>query len=59
MIKKLKQDGDPRMFGKGDIFDTYPYSEDTRNFYNRVMAGEKLNAGWIQQTDIEKTRVED
>jgi len=54
MTKKLKKDGDPRMFGKGDIFDTYPYSKDSRNFYNRLMAGEKLKAGWIEQTDIEK-----
>jgi len=58
MTKKLRQDGDPRMFGKGDIFDTYPYSEDTRNFYNRFMAGEKLKAGWIEQTDIEKEKIE-
>ena len=58
MTKKLKKDGDPRMFGKGDIFDTYPYSEDTRNFYNRVMAGEKLKAGWIEPTDIEKEKIE-
>lgn len=54
MIKKLKKDGDPRMFGKGDIFDTYPYSEDNRNFYNRFKSGENIKAGWINQTDIEK-----
>jgi arylsulfatase A-like enzyme len=57
MTKKLKKDGDPRMFGKGDIFDTYSYSEDNRNFYNRVMAGEKLKAGWINETDIEKNKI--
>jgi N-sulfoglucosamine sulfohydrolase len=58
MTGKLKKDGDPRMFGKGDIFDTYPYSEDTRNFYNRFMSGEKLKAGWINETDIEKMKIE-
>ncbi len=58
MTQKLKKDGDPRMFGKGDIFDTYPYSENTRDFYNRFMAGEKLKAGWIEQTDIEKETIE-
>jgi hypothetical protein len=57
MTKKLKKDSDPRMFGKGDIFDTYSYSEDNRNFYNRVMAGEKLKAGWINETDIEKNKI--
>lgn len=25
MEKELKESGDPRMFGKGDIFDTYKY----------------------------------
>jgi arylsulfatase A-like enzyme len=58
MNRKLKKDGDPRMFGQGDIFDTYPYSEDTRNFYNRFMSGEKLKAGWINESDIEKTKIE-
>jgi len=53
MTNKLKKDGDPRMFGNGDIFDTYPYSEDTRNFYNRFMSGEKLKAGWIENTDYD------
>jgi len=54
MTRKLKRDGDPRMFGHGDVFDTYPYSQGIRNFYNRFMSGEKLKAGWIEPTDIEK-----
>ncbi len=58
MTRKLKKDGDPRILGQGDIFDTYPYSENTRNFYNRFMSGERLKAGWINETDIEKTKIE-
>jgi N-sulfoglucosamine sulfohydrolase len=58
MIRKLRKDGDPRIAGKGDIFDAYPYSEDNRNFYNRFMSGEKLNAGWINPSDIEKSKIE-
>lgn len=58
LINELIQEGDPRMFGKGDIFDSYPYAEEIRNYYNRVMAGEKLNAGWIEQTDIEIIKIE-
>jgi hypothetical protein len=58
MNDKLIEDGDPRMTGNGDIFDTYPYSEDNRNFYNRFMSGEKLKAGWINQSDIEKTKID-
>jgi len=56
MTKKLKQDGDPRMFGQGDVFDKYPYSEGNRNFYNRFMSGEKLKAGWINESDIEREK---
>ena len=55
MTEELKKEGDPRMFGKGDIFDAYPYSENAnRDFYNRFMAGEPVRAGWIQQSDIER-----
>lgn len=56
MTKKLKKDEDPRMFGKGDIFDSYPYSEDSWNFYNRFMSGEKLKAGWIENTDYDPVK---
>jgi N-sulfoglucosamine sulfohydrolase len=56
MNDKLIKDGDPRINGNGDIFDTYPYSKDIRNFYNRFMSGEKLKADWINQTDIEKQK---
>ena len=55
MEHKLFEDKDPRAMGSGAIFDTYPYSVDQiRNFYNRFMSGEKMNASWINQTDIEK-----
>lgn len=56
MTKKLKKDGDPRMFGKGDIFDTYPYSGNLRNFYNRFKSGEKLKADWIESTDCDPVK---
>jgi arylsulfatase A-like enzyme len=59
MTAELKAEGDLRMMGQGDIFETYQYSEDaTRNFYNRFMAGEKVKAGWINQTDIEKEKLD-
>jgi len=55
MEKKLREDRDPRILGNGAIFDTYPYSEEKqRNYYNRWLAGEKLNAGWIEQSDVER-----
>ncbi len=53
--KLLKEQGDPRMFGKGDVFDEYIYSSaGTRNFYERYMKGEKVKAGWVNPSDFEK-----
>lgn len=55
MEEQLKAEGDPRMFGKGEIFDQYPYSsEATDHFYERYMKGEKIRAGWVNPTDFEK-----
>ena len=54
MEQELRAQDDPRMFGRGDVFDTYIYAnEDTRNFYERFMRGEKLNAGWVNPSDFE------
>lgn len=56
---ELKAQGDPRMFGRGHVFDQYPYADDTgRGFYERFMRGEKLKAGWVSETDFEKARLE-
>jgi len=58
LIQELKKEGDPRVFGNGDIFDEYIYSEEqNRNFYERFMRGEDMKAGWINQSDIEKQPV--
>lgn len=59
MDGELKAQGDPRQFGNGVIFDTYKYSEDSQiNFYERFMSGENVRAGWIQQSDIEKGKLD-
>jgi N-sulfoglucosamine sulfohydrolase len=56
MTAELKAQGDPRMFGRGDIFDRYPIAnEAVRNFYERFMRGENPSAGWVNETDFEKT----
>lgn len=52
--EELKQEGDPRILGNGDVFDKYPYANEAqRNFYNRYMNGEDIKAGWINSADIE------
>ncbi|GAA3575820.1 sulfatase [Snuella lapsa] len=52
---ELIEQGDPRMFGKGYLFDDYLYShEKDRNFYERYINGENPTAGWVNETDFEK-----
>lgn len=58
LIEELKSEGDPRMFGGGDEFDKYPYADEKhRDFYNRMMQGEELNAGWVNPTDFEREKI--
>ncbi|WP_395262478.1 sulfatase [Halalkalibaculum sp. DA3122] len=57
LYRKLKQQGDPRMFGRGYIFDAYRYAhEQTRWFYQRYMNGKanKEDAGWVNESDFEE-----
>jgi arylsulfatase A-like enzyme len=43
LFEELKQQGDPRLLGKGHIFDEFPYGNAAmRNYYDRVMRGEKV-----------------
>jgi N-sulfoglucosamine sulfohydrolase len=54
-LELLEQD-DPRAYGKGDLFDKYPYADETvRDFYARFMKGEvkRKNARWVDSTDFE------
>ncbi len=54
LFTELKKQKDPRMFGKGHIFDEYLYA-DTRHqgFYEKYKRGEKLEAGWVNESDFE------
>jgi arylsulfatase A-like enzyme len=55
MEAELKKQGDPRMFGQGGVFDQYLHANPAHvNFYERYMQGEKLKAGWVNETDFEK-----
>lgn len=55
LFKALKAQGDPRMFGKGYIFDEYPYADKAhRNFYERYMNGEPIKAGWVNKSDFDQ-----
>jgi hypothetical protein len=52
LFAELKQQEDPRMLGNGHIYDEYPYGfAEKRNFYDRVMRGEKMDGTKKNQED--------
>ncbi|MBM3999603.1 MAG: sulfatase [Planctomycetes bacterium] len=54
MIGELTEQLDPRMDGRGGVFEAFPYAnEETRGFYERYLRGEKVRAGWVSPTDFE------
>ena len=54
MEKELTAQEDPRMAGNGHIFDEYVYAhENVRGFYERYKSGEKMNTGWVNESDFE------
>lgn len=56
MTAMLRRQGDPRMDGKGKIFDKYPNMCPSHMYWNRTRAGETLPATWISPTDFDPTR---
>jgi hypothetical protein len=55
---ELKQQADPRMEGKGNIFDKYEHSNKAHvGFYEKFMRGEPIKAGWISPSDIEPKKL--
>lgn len=55
LYNELKKQDDPRMFGNGYLFESYPYMhEENRNFYFRYMNGEEMETGWVNDSDFEK-----
>lgn len=53
MENRLKAQFDPRMEGKGYLFDQYPNMSKSSMYWNRVKAGEKVPATWIEPTDFD------
>ena len=55
LFDELKAQEDPRVLGNGKIFDEYPHAnEKMRGYYEKVGAGEKIPADWVNATDFEK-----
>lgn len=54
LFESLKKQGDPRILEQISLIESYKYmDEGTTNFYNRFKAGEKMNTGWVNDTDFE------
>ena len=45
-----------RMLNK--IFMTYPYAQSNRGMYEKIMAGQEVNTGWVYDSDFEPEWVE-
>jgi arylsulfatase A-like enzyme len=61
MEKQLKAEEDPRMFGKGEIFNTYGFSvPHGKNYFERFMDGEfkTFKTRWINPSDLETEPME-
>lgn len=58
MISRLTDQEDPRILGRGEVFMTYPYAQSNRGLYEKLMAGQKVNTGWVYDTDFEPEWVE-
>ncbi len=55
MYDKLKEQGDPRINGNGEIFDKYlVHSPRLRDFYEKFKKGIPPHTGWVKQSDYEK-----
>ncbi len=59
LFRELREQEDPRILGRGDVFDRYVYADPrVRGFYERFMNGERIKAGWVNDSDFEKGPVD-
>jgi arylsulfatase A-like enzyme len=60
LFSALKEEGDPRMSGEGEIFEKYDYARaNSRNFYPRFLEKDStLLWAWIDSTDVEWNKLD-
>ena len=58
LFRTLREQGDPRMTGDGDVFDRYPYDKPGKDsVYERTVSGEIIpweQSNWVLPTDYEQ-----
>lgn len=60
LFRELLKQQDPRVLGKGEVFDSYPfYDENMNNFYEKSMSGDikKQTTNWVNSTDYENESI--
>lgn len=55
---RLRTQGDPRVLGNEDYFDSFPPTQGD-GYYEKYMRGEASTAGWVNPDDYEKSRLEE
>lgn len=59
MAAILKEQGDPRMFGRGEVFEQYGFAWDQwSNFYEKHQRGEKIRTDWVKAGDFEPEKLD-
>ena len=54
LFAELRKQDDPRVEGRGQVFDNYPFDSPQRDFYTRfVDHHEKMSAAWATDSDFE------
>ena len=55
LLSELKEQGDPRVYERGFLFDKYPFVGDWNDFYERYVSGKKTpRTGWVNSNDYER-----
>ena len=59
MLSELRVQGDPRALGRGELFDEYPVATTPiANYYERFSGGERVQAGWVNDSDYETETID-
>jgi len=59
LFDELEKQDDPRLAGNGNLFDAYPCANTAdRDFYGKFKRGEKVKAGWVNDSDFEAIPVD-
>ena len=60
LLTTLTEEKDPRILGEAGYFEKFPYADKNGNgFYEKFNAGQKVNAGWVNESDFEPAPIAD